>query len=131
MLRRSHISVLLLLGVVACSDATAPNPVGSWQAADAGLVLSPTGGNLVYSCGAGTIDSGWTFSRTGKFTATGKHYFGGGPVPPEGHPPHPASYLGQLTGDHLLLKVTLTDLDQVLGPFDLVRGGPPVLELCL
>jgi hypothetical protein len=33
-------------------------------------------------------------------------------------------------GSVLTLTVTLTDLDQTLGPFRLVRGGPNLTNLC-
>jgi hypothetical protein len=51
-------------------------------------------------------------------------------VPPQGHPPHPARYSGQVNGDDLTLTVTLSDLSQSLGPFHLIRRGPAVLEQC-
>jgi hypothetical protein len=124
-------AVSLLLTFVACSDPTAPEPAGRWGGPDVSLLLAKSGGTLTYTCGAGTVDSGWTVRAAGRFSGAGQHFFGGGPVPPQGHPPHPAVYAGRLTGDQLVLTVTLTDLQQVLGPFTLRRGGPPVAELCV
>ena len=94
------------------------------------MVLSRTGGSVNYQCGAGTIDSTWTLTADGTFTGTGLHYFGGGPVPSGGRQPHPARYVGHVTDDRLALSVVLTDLDQTLGPFQMVRDGPGVTELC-
>jgi hypothetical protein len=130
MRRPSLYPTLLFLALAACSDATAPNPVGNWGGMQASLLLTRSGGTLSYPCSAGTVDSGWAFTRAGKFTATGKHFFGGGPVPPEGHPPRPALYSGRVTDSQFTLTVTLTDLQEVLGPFVLVRGGPQVQEQC-
>ena len=124
-------SILLLPLALACSSPTAPDVLGSWGGTEASLVLTSSGGAISYACGSGTIDSGWTLSRTGQFVASGQHFFGGGPVPPQGRPPHPARYMGQVQGDDLTLTVTLTDLNQTLGPFHLVRGGPVVVELCV
>jgi hypothetical protein len=117
--------------ILACSNPTAPDPTGAWGGPEASLVLSRSGGTLSYTCGAGTIDSAWTISMDGKLAGTGQHFFGGGPVPPEGRPPHPALYSGRIEGNTLVLTVTVTDLAQTLGPFRLVRGGPVVQEQCL
>ena len=109
---------------------TTPAALGSWGGTEASLVLAPSGGTVSYACGAGTDDSGWTLTDAGQFLAAGQHFFGGGPVPPEGHPPHPARYTGQVQGDTFTFTVTLSDLSETLGPFHLVRGGPTVAELC-
>jgi hypothetical protein len=127
-MRISRLALLLALG---CSSITRPEVVGSWGGSEASLVLTPSGGSLNYPCGAGTIDSAWTVGPDGQFAASGLHYFGGGPVPPQGRPPHPARYSGEMRGDDLLLTVTLTDLGETLGPFHLVRGGPAVQEQCV
>lgn len=129
--RRSSFAAVLLLALTACSDPAAPDPIGRWGGSDASLLLAQAGGTLSYACGAGTVDSGWTVGPAGQFAGAGQHYFGGGPVPPQGHPPHPAVYNGRLSGDQLVLTVTLTDLHQVLGPFKLRRDGPPVAEICV
>jgi hypothetical protein len=123
--------ISLLALSLACSAPTAPAVQGQWGGTDASLSLTRSGGTLSYPCGAGTIDSAWVVTRDGRLLATGQHFFGGGPVPPGGHPPHPASYSGRIEGNTLVLTVTLTDLNQDLGPFRLVRGGPEVQEMCL
>lgn len=122
--------LVLLPLALGCSAPTAPSLLGSWGGTEASLALARSGGTLSYPCGAGTVDSGWTLSDAGGFLAFGQHFSGGGPVPPQGHPPHPARYTGQVHGDVFTLSVVLIDLNQSLGPFHLVRGGPPVAELC-
>ncbi len=115
-----------------CASATGPTAVvGQWGGAQASLVLTRAGGTISYLCGSGTIDSTWTLTADGLFAATGEHFFGGGPVPAGGSTPHPATYAGQVDGDHLTLTVTVTDLKTTLGPFVLVRGGPLVHQLCV
>jgi hypothetical protein len=124
-------SLLVLVAGIGCSSPSAPSIPGTWGGQVASLQLGPAGGTVAYQCGAGTIDSGWTLKADGQFTATGQHYFGGGPAPAEGRPPHPARYSGIVEGNRLTLTVTLTDLGQILGPFQLIRGGPAVHELCV
>lgn len=121
----------LLALTVACSSPTAPSAVGSWGGTEASLVLSPSGGALSYACGAGTIDSGWTLGNDGAFAASGQHFFGGGPEPLGGRPPHPARYAGVVQGDTFTLSVTLTDQNQTLGPFHMMRGASAVFLRCL
>jgi len=128
--RRPRLQLGILFGLLACSSPTAPKVAGTWGGPDASLTLTPTGGTLGYACGAGTIDSGWTLTPDGRFAARGQHFFGGGPIPPQGRQPHPAVYTGQVRIGYLTLTVTVTDLQQVLGPFSLRRGGPPVVDQC-
>lgn len=124
--------LVLLVGFAAgCSSATAPIVIGQWGGKEASLTLTAAGGTVAYLCGAGTIDSAWTLTNEGHFAAFGSHYFGGGPVPPGGSPPHPARFSGQVDGSFLTLTVFVTDLNDTLGPFQLIRGGPPVHELCV
>jgi hypothetical protein len=131
MLRRS-LTLSALTVLVACGDPTSSRPIqGQWGGLDASLVLSEEIGTLAYPCGAGTIDSGWTLSRQGHLQGAGLHFFGGGPVPATGHPPHPAQYSGHLQGNTLTLTVRLLDSPDTLGPFVMRRGGPIVSELCL
>jgi hypothetical protein len=124
-------TISCLVSLLACSTPTAPVAEGSWGGAQASLVLTPSGGMVSYPCGNGTIDSTWTLTPDGRFTATGQHFFGGGPIPPEGHPPHPARYVGLVAGERLTLTIIVLDLSDTLGPLHLTRGGPPVAEQCV
>jgi hypothetical protein len=120
----------LVAVALACSDPTAPSPTGSWGGPEVSLALTEAGGALTYLCGAGTIDPGWRVNGEGRFAGAGQHFFGGGPIPPEGRPPYQALYTGRFRGDRLDLSITLPELQQTLGPYALVRGGPTVQELC-
>lgn len=132
MLRPSCLILAALTALVACSDPTSTQPIqGQWGGHDASLVLSEATGALAYACGAGTVDSGWMLDRQGRFQGTGLHYFGGGPLPDTGRPPHPAAYRGLLQGNTLTLTVLLLDSPDTLGPFVMRRGGRVVSELCL
>lgn len=129
--RALHLLLAVVPSIVACASPTAPELVGAWGGADASLTLTRAGGEISYACGQGTIDPGWTLSPDGVFAGTGQHFMGGGPVPAGGRPPTPARYTGRLEGSVLTLEVTLPDLDETLGPFRLVRGGPTVSEICV
>jgi hypothetical protein len=108
------------------------NPAaGQWGGPDVSLELTEAGGRLEYPCAMGTIDAGWTLSEDGSFSGTGRHFFGGGPASPEGHPPHPARYQGALHDGTLTLTVILLDLPDTLGPFAMQRGRYAVSQLCL
>jgi len=122
-----------LMSLLACSSATAPAPMaeGVWGGQEASLVLTREGGSLSYPCGVGTMDPTWAVDANGQLTGNGQHFLGGGPVPVGGRPPHPARYVGTISGNTLLLTVTLTDLNETIGPFHLQRGGPFVAESCL
>lgn len=126
------IAILILMS--GCTSASTPNsgpdPVGQWGSREASLVLKQSGGTMAYQCGHGSIAPSWTVEPDGSFEGVGQHYFGGGPVPEGGRQPHPASYSGTVIGDRFTLNVTLTDLSQALGPFNLVRNGSEVTELC-
>jgi hypothetical protein len=121
----------LVLAAACGGNPAAPELTGQWGGPDANLTLSVSGGSVEYACADGTIDPSWSIGPGGKWRATGQHFTGGGPVPPSGRPPHPAVYDGTVEGDQLTFSVTLTDLDQVLGPFTVTRGRSTVLNVCL
>jgi hypothetical protein len=131
-MRRAYRYLLPFVALAfACTSPTEPTVVGTWGGTSVSLELDSSGGTLQYMCGNGTIDPGWSLAPDGTFTATGLHYYGGGPLPSGGRTPHPASYTGHVAGNHMTLTVTVTDTDAVLGPFDLVRNGPTVFEVCV
>jgi len=123
----------LLLAALSCASPNAPEVTGTWGGTSASLVLRADGGDLTFQCGTGTIASGWSLAADGTFHATGEFFNGGGPAPAEGRPPHPATYTGHVDGDHMTLTLTITDTDPdtVLGPYELVRDGPPVSQMCV
>ena len=93
--------------------------------------LTRAGGSVEYLCGTGTIDAGWGVGTGGRWHATGQYFTGGGPVPAEGRPPHPATYAGEFKGDVLTFSVIVSDLDTTLGPYTVALGKPGASEMCL
>ncbi len=124
-------AILAGLVALACHSTTAPDAIGTWGGQEASLVLSDSGGTMSFACGSSTVGPSWTVGSGGRFSATGQYFFGGGPVPPQGTPPHPARYAGLIQGDQFTVTLTLTDLNQTLGPFHMIRDGPPVLPRCV
>lgn len=115
----------------ACSSPFGVDPIGSWGSTQAHVDLKLSGGTVQYQCASGTIDSGWAKNPDGSWLATGKHYFGGGPVRDSGGTAYPALYAGSFQGDRLDFRVFVPSLGDTLGPFHLVRNGPQVSNLCL
>jgi hypothetical protein len=127
-----RIAFCLLVALAAgCVSPTAPEITGSWGGSQASLTLDQAGGTLQMPCAAGAIDSTWTLTSDGDFAAAGTYSTEAGPVPVGGYPPHTARYTGQVSGNVLYLNITVTDLNEAIGPLALVRGGPPVLLRCL
>ncbi len=124
-------AALVALVALACRTPTAPEALGVWGGQEASLVLADSGGSMSFACGASTVASGWSIGPDGQFSAIGQYYFGGGPVPPGGTSPHPARYTGLVQGNVFTVTITLTDLSETLGPFNMIRNGPPVVQRCV
>lgn len=130
---RSTILFFLLLPGLGCADEmTAPDVAGEWGGEGLHLVLHLEGGTLEYDCAHGTIAGGWSLSEA-ILVGSGEHVREhGGPVR-EGEvlPSRPAAYRGVVRGDLMTLTVTLTDSAQVVGTYELRRGGTGRLHRCL
>ena len=127
-------STLFLLIVAGCLEANAPPAVmGDWGGDHIGLIAGATQADLEYDCAAGKILGPIAPDGSGRFTAIGEHYPGhGGPIRiDEEQVKRPARYAGQVRGDVMILTVTLTDTNETLGTFTLVRGRSPFVFKCL
>jgi hypothetical protein len=104
---------------------------GAWGGAHAGLTLTAEGGTISYDCAHGTLDAPVRPDRDGRFDVIGVHVREhGGPVRAgEVLDAEPARYLGQVTGDSMVLRVLVGP--DTLGPFTLQRDVAPQLLRCL
>ena len=104
---------------------------GEWGGARVGLHLEVSGGTVDYDCASGTIGPVIP-DEAGRFMAKGTHSPGhGGPVRQgEVIPSFDAEYRGTVSGDRMILNVTI-EPDTALGPFTLRRGATPELLRCL
>jgi hypothetical protein len=86
-----------------------------------------------FDCAHGTLDQAPGPDGNGHFDVPGTFFREhGGPVRPGEVPDaHPARYAGTIAGSTLTLTVTITDAQQVVGPFKLVRGASARLMKCL
>jgi hypothetical protein len=122
--------------VIACRHPIAGGDrvaTGAWGGTSIRLEVTAQGATIEYDCAHGTIDEPLVTDRDGRFTASGTHVREhGGPIRQDEQPDrHPARYQGQLTGDTLRLIVMLTDLQQNVGTFTLMRGVTGRVFKCL
>ncbi len=125
--------LLLLLGT-ACLEPGVPSLItGEWGGPHLGMIATATGADLEYDCAMGTIAGGIRPDAGGRFSAVGEHFPGhGGPIRiDEQGERHPARYEGTVRGNTMTVTVTLTDSNQVLGTYTLVRGASPHVIKCL
>jgi hypothetical protein len=130
-----------LLAPAGCAAAAAPAtagerrvPPGRWGGEHIALeVLAGGGAALEYDCAQGGIEGPLALDRQGRFEAAGWHAAErGGPVRQgEELPRRPARYAGRVEGGEMTLTVVLTDTDEEIGSFTLVRGGEARLTKCL
>lgn len=131
------IRATLLLSATLASCATAPSGgqplVGQWGGTHVGLALGSGGGRTDYDCAAGTIDEPLVPDGAGRFTARGRHVPGhGGPDRANDvAPSYAALYSGVVRGDLMSLRVEVSGMNVVIGPYALRRGGEPLLMRCL
>ena len=122
--------------MVACGNPVQPGtqpPVGTWGGLGVRIDVSVIGATIEYDCAHGTIDQPIVADRDGRFSVTGTHIREhGGPIRVDETPDrHPARYDGQVTGNSMRLSVTLTDSNQMIGPFDATLNGSPRVVKCL
>src|SRR6185369_10155864 len=118
-----------------CTDAVAPNPVGTWGGEHVRLEIVnlptsgvPGGGTVEFDCAHGSINASVITDKSGRFEAPGVY------IPEHGGPVfegeiavvHPALYSGEINGARMTLTVARTDTTWSIGPFTLERGktGP-------
>lgn len=128
------IGVLLFLGLAGCMAPEVPQVVtGTWGGVHLGLVASDTGAELEYDCASGRITGPVRPDGDGRFSAAGTHFPGhGGPIRiDEVREERPARYDGTVRGSKMTITVTLSDTNDGLGTFSLVRGASPQVIKCL
>ncbi|MGB9177819.1 MAG: hypothetical protein WCB68_01135 [Pyrinomonadaceae bacterium] len=106
---------------------------GEWGGTHISLQVNGSDTTIEYDCAHGTIDQPLTLDRRGRFSAKGTHAREhAGPIRRgEQSNARPARYTGWINGNRMTLKVTLTDTNEMLGPYTLVRGREPRIVKCL
>lgn len=129
-----YLAALLILGGVGCMNPEVPEVVtGEWGGVHLGMVASESGAELEYDCAAGRIEEPILPDANGRFVAFGRHFPGhGGPIRiDETQEFRPARYEGRVQGMAMTLTVILTDTQETLGSFGMVRGASPHVLKCL
>lgn len=127
------VTAFAALGGTCRSEFVGPQLFGTWGGEHISMEISAGGATIEYDCAHGTIDGFFVIDGSGRFDLTGVHVVErGGPVQ-DGVPPdaHPASYVGRTDGRTMSLTVTMTDSDQVVGTFVLVKGTQGRVFKCL
>ncbi len=98
---------------------------GIWGGEGARLDVASSEVRTYFDCAEGRIEGSVTFGTDGSFRVTGTYI--PGPVARE---VVSARYDGRVDSDRMNLSVTLVDTEDVLGPFELVRGEAGNVVLC-
>ena len=107
--------------------------VGTWGGSHLRMEVTDGSATLEYDCANGTITGPPTIDRRGRFTWRGTHTREhGGPIRvDEKTNNRPARYTGSTDGKKITLTVTLTDTNEALGTYTLVRGQQGRVLKCL
>jgi hypothetical protein len=129
------LSAILLAGtLIGCkATVTGIDLSGTWGGPHIELRLLGDSATLEYDCAHGKIEEPLRPDSRGRFQATGVHVREhGGPIHEDETPDeHPASYTGRTDGHEMTLTVALTDTDERVGTFLLVRGRAGIVFKCL
>ena len=108
-------------------------PAGTWGGPSIRIQINGDTATVEYDCANGTIKGPLKFDRNGKFSLMGTHVREhGGPIREnEVRSSQPARFTGWTDGKKMTLTVTLTDANQQIGTFTLVRGHEGRLHKCL
>ena len=125
--------ILIVFAMAGCMEpGEAPVVMGDWGGEHIGMVATSDQADLEYDCAAGRIFGRITPDGSGRFVATGQHFPGhGGPaIINEEQVKRPARYTGMVRGDWMTLTVILTDTNETIGTFTLIRGQSPFVFKC-
>jgi hypothetical protein len=120
-----------IFAILACSAATSTpitDVVGTWGGDNAGLIVSNTDVHVHIGCTLGDAVGPIRTDANGRFEATGTYNVDAYPV--DRGITHPASFTGQIVGQTMSLRVTLTDIGRVVGPVTLIYGKDPKMGPC-
>jgi len=132
------IALVLLLPVAFCWQEAALGGKsrnvrkGVWGGEHIMLSVEKNQARVEYDCAHGIIDQPMKVDSRGRFKLTGTHTSESGGPDIKGREPvkHPALYTGQLTGNKMVISVTLADTKETIGSFTVTYGKTPDLFKC-
>jgi hypothetical protein len=110
------------LAVLAAGDRV---PSGEWGGDRVGLSVTEQGARAEFDCAFAEINQPLLIDAHGRFDVPGTYAQQRGPAREGGPQRRPARFAGQLSGDSLLFKVSLTESNESVGSFTVVRGRAP------
>ena len=129
---RAAIAVVIgMSGFLACSAATSTPPadlVGTWGGDNAGMIVSANDIHVHIGCTLGDAKAPIQTDANGQFQVEGTYNVDAYPV--NRGITHPAVFSGRITGQTMVLTVTLSDITRVLGPVTLIYGKEPKMGPC-
>src|SRR3954467_7100162 len=123
--------ILSAFAIAACSAATSTpitDIVGTWSGDNAGMIVTGTDVHVHIGCTLGDAVGPINPDATGRFQASGTYNVDAYPI--DRGITHPSTFTGQIVGQTMTLKVTLTDTGQMLGPVTLTYGKEPKMGPC-
>ena len=131
--------VLIVIGTTggwACggpSTGPSPVPAGAWGGDHVAMTVADAATHLELDCAHGDIPGTITVDARGQFDVAGvfvrEH---GGPIRQDEVPDsHPAKYSGSVASTTMVLTIRLSDSNETLGTFTLVRGSSGRIVKCL
>ncbi len=131
------ISLILLSGAAYSVIGGKPRkmqniPAGTWGGSSIRIEIKGNTAHIEYDCANGTINGPFKYDGNGKFNLLGTHVRERpGPIRLNEEPRgQPARFSGWTDGKKMTLTVTLTDGNQEIGTFTLVRGQSGRLRKC-
>lgn len=97
--------------------------LGIWGGQHISMNIQSSAVTIEYDCAHGTINTPIVLDQGGNFLGAGTHVFEHGPIRIDDElDPHPASFMGHVSGSDMTLEVILTDTGLKIGPFLLEYG---------
>ena len=119
-----------IFAILACSATSTPitQVAGTWGGDNAGLIVSNADVHVHIGCTLGDAVGPIRPDADGRFQANGTYNVTAFPI--DRGIIHPAQFTGQITGQTMILTVSLSDTARVLGPVTLTYGKEPVMGPC-
>ena len=118
--------LVVMMCTLAYSRASRPRSIvsGTWGADHIRINVVNGSATIDYDCANGIINGPLSVDRAGKFNLNGSHIRErGGPIRRDQKTDRrPARYTGWTDGRKMMLTVILTDTNEEIGTFTLVRG---------
>lgn len=109
-------------------------PTGNWGGPDAGMVVTDTGADLEFDCGAGRIGAPLALDANGDFSLPGQYIREGpGPIPADTSQlaKLAAHFAGHTDGKTMALTMSVDNGSVPTQTYSLVFGGNPHVLKCL